>query len=138
MTQKKSSSDNIGYLIGNFALNMLIVRDQMQIYHWQTKSHARHKASDSFVENLTKNIDTFLEVIQGHRNTRIKFSSDSSSSSLKLSNITDEKAVKILQGFRKWLIDLSDFLLPNEMDLVNIRDDMLKDVDQTLYLFTFQ
>ena len=137
MTQKKSMSDNIAYLIGDFARNMLSVRDQMQIYHWQTKSHARHKASDSFVENLTKNIDTFLEVIQGHRNTRIKFSSDSSSS-FKLSNITDEKAVKILQGFRKWLTDLSDFLLPNETDLVNIRDDMLKDVDQTLYLFTFQ
>ena len=38
-------------------------RDQLKMYHWQTKSHSRHVASGDFVTNLTEFIDTFVENI---------------------------------------------------------------------------
>ena len=37
--------------IGEIALYFIYIRDQLKIYHWQTKNYARHVASDSFVSS---------------------------------------------------------------------------------------
>ena len=39
--------------IGEIALYFIYIRDQLKIYHWQTKNYARHVASDSFVSSLS-------------------------------------------------------------------------------------
>ena len=38
------------------------MREQIKLYHWQTHSYSRHKATDEVIENLDKNIDEFVEV----------------------------------------------------------------------------
>ena len=119
--------------IGEIALHMMFFRDQLKIYHWQTKSYARHIASDSLVNNVSNKMDTFIEVIQGSRGKRLSIPNNR----YNLKNFTDGNIVRLLKDFREWLtIELVGYLKETDTDLLNIRDDILGDVNKCLYLFT--
>ena len=111
-------------------------RDQMKLYHWQTLSHARHVASDDFVTNLTAFIDQFIEVYQG-KYGRIKLGKVSS---IRLDDIDDDSIIDYLKKYRNYLtFTLSGSLHQmKDTDLLNIRDEMLADVNKTLYLFSLK
>ena len=112
---------------------LLFVKNNMQMYHWQTQSYARHKASDEFLDTLSSNIDLFMETLQGIRGERVKLSYE-----LTVGNQTDKSIVKLLNDYKNWLVKkLPKLIQTKNTDLLNIRDDMLKDVNKTLYLFTF-
>jgi DNA-binding ferritin-like protein len=51
--------------LGNFALKLLAARDQAHIFHWQTKSYARHEAFGEFYEDFLTNVDDLVESIMG-------------------------------------------------------------------------
>jgi hypothetical protein len=124
--------------IGQIALYFTIMRDQMKFYHWSTKSFARHSASDKFVSSLSDKMDRFIEVMQGVEGKRIVLPSNNKNS---FDNETDASIVKSLKAFREWLSDDLPKYLNNKSDntdLLNIRDDILADVNNTLYLFTFE
>ena len=123
--------------IGQIAIYFTIMRDQMKFYHWSTKSFARHSASDKFVSSLSDKMDRFIEVMQGAEGKRIVLPSNKHS----FDNETDASIVKSLKVFREWLSDELPKYLNSKMDntdLLNIRDDILADVNNTLYLFTFE
>ena len=120
--------------IGKIALYFMFVRDQLKIYHWQTKNYARHKSSDDLVEKLSEKMDKFIEVMQGIENTRLSIKHDNFPV---LHNQTDNSIVKILNLFKEWLSKELPVYIKNNTDLLNIRDDILSDVNNTLYLFTF-
>ena len=120
--------------IGKIALYFMFVRDQLKIYHWQTKNYARHKSSDDLVEKLTDKMDKFIEVMQGIENTRLSIKHDNFPV---LHNQTDNSIVKNLNIFKEWLSKELPLYIKNNTDLLNIRDDILSDVNNTLYLFTF-
>ena len=116
--------------ISETVLEILKVRDAVQLYHWQTKSFARHKASDELVDSLTSNMDRFVEAFLGaYPKQKINLSNKS----IKFSNYTDDLISIVLINFLSFLETLS---LNKHTDLYNIRDDMLSDVHKTLYLFT--
>lgn len=118
--------------IGDIAVIFLSIRDNIKVYHWQTHSYARHKASDRLVTSLSDKLDKFIEVLQGSRGERILIGE-----SLPLSNHTDDSIVELLHGFEEWLVDtLPTYLMKKESDLFNIRDEILASVHQALYLFT--
>ena len=123
--------------LGNIAIVFLGIRDNVKIYHWQTKSYSRHKASDKLSNLLGDLMDKFLEVMQGSRNKRIQINS----LPIIIKNQTDDSIVAILNQFRDWLIKkdgLPSFLTKTDTELLNIRDEILAAVNQTLYLFTFE
>jgi hypothetical protein len=112
----------------------LEMRNQIKLYHWQTLSYARHKATDEAVSRLDSNIDRFVEVYIG-KYGRPKLAGKNAS--FHLENLTDKKAVafvkeciKILQGPL-----VKDLKPDSDSDLFNIRDEMLSDLNQLLYLF---
>ncbi len=124
--------------LGNIAIVFLSIRDNVKIYHWQTKSYARHKASDKLSTLLGDLMDKFLEVMQGSRNKRIQIGTELP---IIIKNQTDTSIVTILKQFRDWLIKndgLPSFLTKTDTELLNIRDEILGVVNQTLYLFTFE
>ena len=121
--------------IGEIALHMIFVRDQLKIYHWQTKSYSRHIASDSLVDDISNKMDKFIEVIQGSRGKRLSLPNNK----YFLKNQTDSSIIKVLKDFKEWLIlELPSFLKKTDTDLINIRDDMLTDINKGLYLFSLQ
>ena len=47
--------------IGEIALQIICVRDQLKFYHWAgTNSYSRHIASDGLVDSLTEKLDKFI------------------------------------------------------------------------------
>ena len=120
--------------IGHVALELVIARDQLKFYHWSTKIYARHSASDKIVSSLTDKIDRFIEVMQGTEGKRMSLPN----TKITFENHTDVTIVKYLKTFRDWLIyELPKYINESSTDLLNIRDDILADVNNTLYLFTF-
>jgi hypothetical protein len=112
----------------------LTMRNQVKLYHWQTHSYARHKATDEAVESLDKNIDRFVEVYIG-KYGRPKLAGKNAT--FHLENLTDKKAVEFVKECIKVLKTalVKDLTAESDSDLFNIRDEMLSDLNQLLYLF---
>jgi hypothetical protein len=115
----------------NFFFQM---REQIKLYHWQTKMYSRHKATDSVIDSLDENIDKYVEVYMG-KYGRPKMTSRNNT--IKVQNLTETNIVKFI---RQCIAVLNTTLIKNlkpfDTDLLSIRDDMLADLNQLLYLFT--
>ena len=46
--------------------------NMIKLYHWKTKSFAHHKATDELYQELSKNIDLFVEVLNEKKKTESK------------------------------------------------------------------
>ena len=113
---------------------MMTLRDQIKIYHWQTMNHSRHKATDELVGKLDDNIDKFTEVYMG-KYGRPKFGGRTGT--IKIRNFHDKEAPALLKSAIDWLTHkLPKHLKSGDTDLLNIRDEILADLNQSLYLFT--
>jgi hypothetical protein len=114
---------------------LLEVRNQMKIYHWQTYEHSRHIATDKVISSLDESIDMFVEVSMG-KYGRPKMTG--ATGTLTLKNLSEKAAVaylrsaiQLLQGpFSKTLDPKKD------TDLINIRDEILAQLNQLAFLFT--
>jgi hypothetical protein len=113
---------------------MMTLRDQIKLYHWQTMNYPRHMATNDLVTKLDTNIDQFVEVYIG-KYGRPKLTGKTAS--LHLRNHSDKEATKLLQEAIDWMsTELSRKLKKTDTDLFNIRDTIVADLNQTLYLFT--
>jgi len=107
----------------------------LKIYHWQTHSYAKHVASDSLYTNISKNIDLIVETLQGEGNKRIKFSQDCI---IELQNQSDKSITSLLKDFKNWIEKDFIKMFPSSKFLVNIKDDIITDINKTLYLFSLE
>ena len=107
----------------------------VKLYHWRTKSFSRHKATDELYSQLNENIDKFVEVFLGKDESRIQ--QWDQKIMVPQYNKVKEFKDKIYE-FREFLIDLTGILdAKRDSDLLNIRDEILGDINQFLYLMTF-
>lgn len=112
----------------------LQLRNQVKLYHWQTRSYARHKATDEAVDRLDEHIDKYVEVYAG-KYGRPRLGGETAS--FKLANMTEAGAVRCIHAALKYLAGpLTRTLKPTDSDLANIRDEMIADLNQLLYLFS--
>ena len=112
------------------------LRDQIKLYHWQTRVYSRHVATDNIIEKLDKSIDSYVEVYIG-KYGRPKLTGKNAS--ITVQNLTEAGAVRLVNAAIKYLQGpLTKTLKPSDTDLMNIRDEMLSDLNQLLYLFTLK
>lgn len=111
------------------------LREQIKLYHWQTHSYARHKATDDVLDKLDSNIDQFVEVYMG-KYGRPKMTTATGTTHVQ--NMTEKGTVSFIRkAIQSLLGDLVKGLTPEkDSDLINIRDEILSDLNQLLYLFT--
>lgn len=123
----------------NVVLPLLTYQMQLKIYHWQTNSFSRHKASDSLGQSVATKIDLFVETLQGLKGKKLDLPK-SQQHVIEVSNMSDTDAVQLLKRVKTWLLTTLPTLLDikGEPDLMNQRDDMITDINQTLYLFTLK
>lgn len=105
--------------------------NQIRIFHWQTKSHAKHVALGQLYEKLDESVDKFIETYQGIYERIVL-----QKVVIKLDNIiTDQKMIQYIKTCRdKWNKLVSKQI--KDTDLLNIRDEILGHINQTLYLLT--
>jgi len=106
-----------------------------KLYHWMTKSYARHKASDKLFEEVHEYSDKFMEVYMG-RYGRPSFA-NTQNTKLKLMLCNDKSIIEYYKACKTYLEGpFASTLKPTDTDLLNIRDELLGAINQVIYLFT--
>ena len=117
-------------------LEMLLM---VKLFHWKTTSYATHKATDDLYTKLNANIDNFIEVLLGKTGLRTDLMGNKN---IRLVDLSSAESLKReIEGFKGYLISLNDNASMKKMantDLYNIRDTILGDMNQFLYLLTFK
>ena len=111
----------------------------VKLFHWKTHSYATHKATDELYTNLNTNIDSFVEVLLGKHGDRVNLTHVKHIPIKDFTSQNDFK--KELESFKNYLVDLNDNKALKSMsnsDLYNIRDEILANINQILYLLTFK
>ena len=109
--------------------------NMVKLYHWKTYSYAQHKATDELYESLNKHIDKFIEVLLGKDSSRIHMVSKK----IKLIDFNNAADFKSrIYSFREFFAQMDkNFNKKRDTDLLTLRDDLLIDINQFLYLMTF-
>jgi DNA-binding ferritin-like protein len=108
----------------------------VKLYHWKTHSFSQHKATDELYSRLNEHIDKFVEVLLGKDESRIQ--QWESKMIIPQSRNAHEFKDRIYE-YRDFLIELNQYVdAKRDSDLLNIRDEILGDINQFLYLLTFQ
>ena len=105
----------------------------IKLFHWKTHNYGVHKATNEIYEKLNSHLDLFIEVIIGKNDKRMNMENVKS---IKIHDINDNDNMKIhVEKFIKYLMSLNNKKL--DPDLYNIRDDIITDLNQFLYLLSF-
>jgi len=116
---------------GDIVTSMLTIRNQVKLYHWQTHSFARHTATDDLTATLDTLIDKFVETYMG------RYGRPKVSKTIKLSNYSESEAQRFVAKQRKFLTDvLPRKIKKSDTDLLNIRDEILGELNKVLYIFS--
>jgi hypothetical protein len=114
----------------------LQLRNQIKLYHWQTRVYSRHIATDKTLENIDTAIDTYVEVYIG-KYGRPKVSGKNAS--ITLQNLSEAGATRLIIAAVKYLQGpLTKTLKAIDTDLMHVRDEIVADLNQLLYLFTLK
>jgi hypothetical protein len=139
---KKYKSDNISILKKfqkEVTLVFLEVLIMIKLFHWKTTSYATHKATDELYSKFNSNMDSFIEILLGKTGYRVDLTNEKH---IKLMDFTSQEQFKNhIDMFKSYLVGLNDNKAMNLMkntDLFNIRDTILGDMNQLLYLLTFK
>ena len=109
----------------------------IKLYHWQTSSYPRHKATCDLLAAVLPLIDTFVETYMG-RYQRPVFESGFKMNIMELKD-NDDSAPSLIKDYIFYLQnDLPKYVDDNDTDLLNIRDEIVSNLNKTLYLFTLQ
>ena len=111
----------------------------IKLYHWKTYSYATHKATDDLYSKFNGNIDKFMEVLLGKTGVRIDLMSKKNIALIDLNS--SESLKKKIESFKYYLVNLDNNKAMKTMsnaDLFTIRDEILADMNQFLYLLTFK
>ncbi len=114
---------------------MLEMINAVKVYHWNTRSFAEHKATDELYGKLNEHVDQFVEVLLGKRGDRL----DRLNRHIELLKPRDKTDFKNrIFEYRAFLMHLETCLdAKRDTDLLSIRDEILSDINQFIYLLTF-
>lgn len=114
--------------------NFIEMLNTIKLYHWNTRSYAQHKATDELHEKLSEHVDKFVEILLGKDESRIDKLKPASV--LLVVKHTDAFKDQIYH-YREYLTQMNKCFDPAvDSDLLNVRDEILGDLNQFLYLMT--
>ena len=115
--------------------NFLETLHMIKLFHWKTTCYSVHKATCDLHAKLSENIDTFVETMMGKNGVRIHMG-DAHKFDI-CDCATSDKLKSRIQEFKKMLIEMTTKMDPSiNSDLLNIRDEMVGNINQFLYLMT--
>lgn len=135
---KRSSQSKTKYSDNEIVLKFIEMLNIVKIYHWKTFSYPQHKATDELYESLNGRVDEFIETLLGKTGKRFNLTSTKHIPFYDYTNVTKFK--ECIESFKTYLVNMSNasyFKNPNNSDLLNIRDEILGDLNKFTYLLTF-
>ena len=71
------------------------LREQIKLYHWQTHSYARHKATDDVITALDETIDEYVETYMGkYGRPRLT----AATNTVRIANLSEGSIVKFIKA----------------------------------------
>ena len=138
-TRKNRSSGSFSAFQKEITVVFLEMLLMVKLFHWKTTSYATHKATDDLYTKLNANIDEFIEVLLGKTGLRTDLMGNKN---IRLVDLSSAESLKReIEAFKGYLVSLNDNATMKKMsntDLYNIRDTILGDMNQFLYLLTFK
>jgi DNA-binding ferritin-like protein len=137
-TRKNYSSLN-QYTEQKIVSMFLQMLNTVKLYHWKTYSYSQHKATDKLYGELGDNIDTFVETMLGKKGDRVNLTGQKTLPLLDYTNVQDFQ--KEVEKYKVFLIDMNKdagINITNNSDLLNIRDEILGNLNQFTYLLTLK
>ena len=134
-----SSSSSLASFEKEIVVKFLELSNTIKLYHWKTSSYATHKATDELYTNLNANIDKFIEVLLGKAGNRINLMGKKTISLIDLNS--PERLKAEINSFKSYLVSITNspaMRFMSNTDLLNIRDEILGNLNQFLYLLTFK
>jgi hypothetical protein len=113
-----------------------MLQTQIKLYHWQTRSYARHMATDKVLAALLEHIDAYVEIYIG-KYGRPRLTKDEGT--VVAHNMTEAGIVKFVKASIRYMENgLMKGLKSTDTDLMSLRDEMVGELNQLLYLFTLK
>jgi len=138
-TRRRKSTNGLAAFQKEITIVFLEMLMMVKLFHWKTTSYATHKATDDLYTKLNANIDSFIEILLGKSGSRIDLMSNKQ---IKLVDLSSQESLKReVEAFKGYLVSLNDnkaMQIMSNTDLFNIRDTILGDLNQFLYLLTFK
>jgi hypothetical protein len=138
-TRRNHSVSATKYSQQRIVTMFLQILNTVKLYHWKTSSYLEHKATDDLYANLNKQIDSFVEVMLGKTGGRVNLTGQKTLPLLDYTNVEDFK--REVAKYKEFLTGMnkdSGLNIANNTDLLNIRDELLSNLNQFTYLLTFK
>jgi len=110
--------------------SLLVLKNEIQLFHWQTFSYPKHVASGNLYTILDDKIDSFVEAYMG------KYSRPLGSFKIKIRDYIDDSAEELLHNSLDIVKFIRSHLDKKDTDLFNILDEIDGALHKSLYLFT--
>lgn len=135
---RRVSSKKMNYSRSNIVCTFLEMLNMVKLYHWKTYSFSTHKATDELYGDMNTNVDAFVEVLLGKSGTpRVNLVNTKSLPLYDFSSIGPFK--QRIAEFKLYLEHMSKSpTLMNDSDLLNIRDELLGNLNKFTYLLTLK
>ena len=107
----------------------LKIQNQLRMFHWQTPSYAEHKAFGAAYKAFDTLIDDFVEILIGKHGKpggKITYK-------LELEGY-DENYTGFINSCVSFFENLQNELNETDIDLINLRDEMLGEINKLKYL----
>jgi hypothetical protein len=115
--------------------NLLTLHNQLKINHWQTKKYSEHQALGAAYDEFSDLIDQFIEVLMG-KYGRIR---GKNGFTIELKDYQDLPTETFVNKYIDYLVsELPKGLEESDTDLLNIRDEMLSELNKLKYLLTLE
>ena len=114
----------------DFIQNNMNFLNDVQSYHWQTKSYAEHEALGEYYNKFNELNDRLVETYQGKTGERIKFSAELRPG---IMNYADKEIVKSEVNKQADRINEAYKQVEGQIDLESILEDMQEATSQLSY-----
>jgi hypothetical protein len=138
-TAKRNSKSNFAKFQKEITVTFLETIIMVKLFHWKTFSYSTHKATDELYDSLNENMDKFIEVLLGKSGERTNLMNKKTIALIDINS--PDKFKERMFAFKRYLVALNHNKAIKQMtnsDLLNIRDEILGDVNKLLYLLTFK
>jgi len=108
--------------------NLLAFKNLIQVYHWRTKIYKRHIVSGDLYKFIDTEVDNIIEILQKNHTLNFNFE-------IPLKNVNDKEIIFMIQQFGNFLLNNKIMKTPS---LTQIKDNIMTQLDKTLYLFTLK